>query len=62
VHPEPWVDASSLPTDLDVFRIEDTLMHILASERFVEIAQSLGASDVVIKEVATAPPARAART
>jgi uncharacterized double-CXXCG motif protein len=61
-HPDPWVDASSLPADLDVFRLEDAMMHILASERFVELANSLGASDVVFKEVATAPKGKAVRS
>ncbi|WP_164020251.1 double-CXXCG motif protein [Pyxidicoccus trucidator] len=61
VHPAPWVDAASLPTDLDVFRLEDNSMYILASERFVEVAQGCGVSDVVFTEVATAPPVKAPR-
>lgn len=55
VHPEPWVDAASMPTDLDVFRLEDAVMNFIVSERFIEIAKSCGASDVVFKDVATGP-------
>lgn len=60
-HPDPWVDVSSLPTDLDVFHLEDSVGHLLASERFVEVAQGCGVSDVVFTEVATAPPVKAPR-
>ncbi|NMO17603.1 hypothetical protein HPC49_18305 [Pyxidicoccus fallax] len=50
------VELSSLPADLDVFHLVDAPLRILATERFVEIAQSCGASDVVFKEVETEPP------
>jgi hypothetical protein len=55
------VDALSLPTDVDVFRLEDNPLRILATERFVEVARNCGVSDVVFTDVATAPPARASR-
>jgi uncharacterized double-CXXCG motif protein len=55
---ESWLDAASLPDDLDVFRLEDAVTRFIASERFVEVAQSCGPSDVVFKEVATEPPGR----
>jgi uncharacterized double-CXXCG motif protein len=58
---EYWLDAASLPADLDVFRLEDALTRFLASERFVEVAQSCGVSDVVFKEAATEPMGRRAR-
>ncbi|MFP2924823.1 double-CXXCG motif protein [Pyxidicoccus sp. 3LG] len=61
VHPAPWLDAASLPTGLDVFHPEDAPMLILVSERFVEIAQGCGVSDVVFTEVATAPGDEASR-
>ncbi len=58
---EYWLDAESLPADLDVFRLEHAVTRFIASERFVEVAQSCGASDVVFKEVATEPPGQRAR-
>ncbi|MBZ4416132.1 double-CXXCG motif protein [Myxococcus sp. RHSTA-1-4] len=55
------VEVSSFPADLDVFYLRDAPLHILATERFVEIAQSCGPSDVVFKEVETEPPGKHAR-
>jgi hypothetical protein len=50
----PAVDLSSLPE-----RHEDAVAHLLASERFVEVVLRLGASDVLFREVQTAPPGTA---
>jgi uncharacterized double-CXXCG motif protein len=59
VPPDFWVESSSLPTDLDVFHLEDAVAHLLASERFVEVVLRLGTSDVLFREVQTAPPGTA---
>lgn len=48
----PLLRADSLPTDLDVFRLEDFLTLIVASERFVEAARRLGyEEDLVFREL-----------
>lgn len=39
---EMILDASTLPADLDLFRLEDFLTTIIASERFVEAVRLLG--------------------
>lgn len=44
--------ASSLPQDLDAFRLEDFLTAIIASERFVETARRLGyEQDILFREL-----------
>jgi uncharacterized double-CXXCG motif protein len=49
---EMILSASSLPADLDVFRLEDFLTTIIASERFVETARRLGyEQDIVFREL-----------
>lgn len=46
------LSAASLPTDLDVFRLEDFLTTIIASERFVETVRRLGyEQDIVFREL-----------
>ncbi|WP_044189845.1 double-CXXCG motif protein [Hyalangium minutum] len=48
------LSAASLPQDLDVFRLEDFLTTIIASERFVETARRLGyEQDIVFRELPT---------
>jgi uncharacterized double-CXXCG motif protein len=49
---EPILSASSLPQELDVFRLEDFLTAIIASERFVEASRRLGyEQDIVFREL-----------
>jgi uncharacterized double-CXXCG motif protein len=46
------LSASSLPHELDVFRLEDFLTAIIASERLVETARRLGyEQDIVFREL-----------
>jgi uncharacterized double-CXXCG motif protein len=46
------LSAFSLPRELDVFRLEDFLTAIIASERFVETARRLGyGQDIVFREL-----------
>lgn len=46
------LSASSLPRELDVFRLGDFLTAIIASERFVETARGLGyEQDIVFREL-----------
>ncbi|RKH07149.1 hypothetical protein D7V97_21660 [Corallococcus sp. CA053C] len=46
-----WLDADSLPADLDIFRLENAVTLIIATERFVEAIRALGPSDVGIVEI-----------
>ncbi|RKH35398.1 hypothetical protein D7Y13_03955 [Corallococcus praedator] len=50
-----WLDADSLPADLDIFRLEDAVTLIIATERFVETLHALGPSDVESLEVQAVP-------
>jgi uncharacterized double-CXXCG motif protein len=46
------LSAESLPLDLDVFRLEDFLTAIIASERFVDAVRRLGfEQDIVFREL-----------
>jgi uncharacterized double-CXXCG motif protein len=46
------LDAASLPQELDVFRLEDFLTAIIATERFVETSRRLGyEQDIVFREL-----------
>jgi uncharacterized double-CXXCG motif protein len=50
--PKPyWLDASSLPEHLDVFRFRDTPAYIFATERFVETVKRLELDGVLFQEV-----------
>jgi hypothetical protein len=53
---EYGLDSTSLPRDLDIFRLEDAVTHIVASERFVEAALRLDSCDLIIKELRSAEP------
>ncbi|MHA7627707.1 SitI6 family double-CXXCG motif immunity protein [Corallococcus sp. M7] len=48
--PERWLLGASIPTDLDLFGVEDTT-RIVVSERFVDTVNRLGPSDVVYREI-----------
>ncbi|CAM4313799.1 SitI6 family double-CXXCG motif immunity protein [Corallococcus soli] len=50
-----WLDADSLPIELDIFRLEDAVTLIIATERFVEAIRALGPGDVGIVEVKAFP-------
>jgi uncharacterized double-CXXCG motif protein len=47
----PILDATSLPPDLDVFRLSDFTTVIVGSERFVEAVQRLGFGEVDLLEL-----------
>jgi uncharacterized double-CXXCG motif protein len=48
------LDAATLPTDLDLFRLEDFLTTIIATERFVEAVRRLGyEQDIAFRELLT---------
>lgn len=50
--PDPYIlDAKTLPTTADVFRLAAWSTHILATERFVEAARRLELDGVVFREV-----------
>lgn len=52
--PEPaWLDASSLPEHLDVFRLADASTLIVASERLVDAARLLELDGVIFQELET---------
>ncbi|RKG61037.1 hypothetical protein D7X30_09080 [Corallococcus sp. AB011P] len=48
--PERWLLSASIPTDLDLFGVEETT-RIVVSERFVDTVNQLGPSDVVYREI-----------
>nr|WP_255651501.1 double-CXXCG motif protein [Corallococcus sp. AS-1-12] len=48
--PERWLLGESIPTELDLFGVEDTT-RIVVSERFVDTVNRLGPSDVVYREI-----------
>ncbi|RYZ40566.1 MAG: hypothetical protein EOO71_15615 [Myxococcaceae bacterium] len=50
-----WLDVDSLPADLDIFRLENAVTLIIATERFVEALHTLGPSDVELLEVKAVP-------
>jgi uncharacterized double-CXXCG motif protein len=46
------LDATTLPQDLDVFRLEDFLTAVIGTERFVEAVQRLGyEQDIAFREL-----------
>ncbi|CAM3845013.1 hypothetical protein G4177_28810 [Corallococcus sp. ZKHCc1 1396] len=45
------LEAASLPSGQDVFRLTDAVTLIIVSERFVEVARSLGPMDVLFHEL-----------
>jgi uncharacterized double-CXXCG motif protein len=45
------LDAASLPTERDVFRLSDAVTLVVVTERFVEVARSLGPMDVHFSEL-----------
>jgi hypothetical protein len=44
-----------LPTDLDVFRLTDSVTSLIVSEQFVDVALGFGRSDVVFRELPVEP-------
>ncbi|HZI14698.1 MAG TPA: double-CXXCG motif protein [Myxococcus sp.] len=50
-----WADAALLPTDLDVFRLTDSVTSLIVSEQFVDVALGFGRSDVVFRELPVEP-------
>jgi uncharacterized double-CXXCG motif protein len=50
--PEPyWLDASSLPEHVDIFRLADASSLIIANERFVDAVRRLELDGVLFKEL-----------
>jgi uncharacterized double-CXXCG motif protein len=48
----PILDAATLPQELDLFRLEDFMTMIIATERFVETVRRLGyEQDIVFREL-----------
>ncbi|NVJ21204.1 MULTISPECIES: double-CXXCG motif protein [Myxococcus] len=50
-----WLDAATLP-DADVFRFRPGPGHIIASERFVAVLQSLGDTGIQVSEISEPAP------
>ncbi|WP_426748134.1 double-CXXCG motif protein [Myxococcus faecalis] len=50
---EPILDAASLPTDLDLFRVGNYSTVIVGTERFMNAVQRLGLSGIVFHELPT---------
>jgi hypothetical protein len=49
---EPLLDAATLPSHLDLFRMEDMVTMIIATERFVEAVRRLGyEQDILFREL-----------
>lgn len=48
---EPILDAASLPTDLDLFRLANFATVIVATERFKDVVQRLELGEVVFREL-----------
>lgn len=51
-----WLDPSSLPDGLDVFRLEDAVTLVAVSERFADALSRLEPSDVTLKPLLTSRP------
>lgn len=50
---EPLLDAATLPTDRDLFRLANFQTQIIATERFVDTIQRLGFEEVELRELPT---------
>jgi hypothetical protein len=50
---EPILDATSLPKDVDVFRLTDIESILIGTERFVEAVHHLGLEALVAQELPT---------
>ncbi|HVG61934.1 MAG TPA: double-CXXCG motif protein, partial [Hyalangium sp.] len=48
---ELLLDAASLPSDVDLFRVADFLTVLICTERFVQAVQRLGLDDIVFREI-----------
>ena len=49
---EPLLDAASLPSELDLFRMKDMTTMLIATERFVDTVRSLGyEQDILFREL-----------
>jgi uncharacterized double-CXXCG motif protein len=53
-HPRPdpyWLDAASLPEHVDIFRLDEASVPIIANERLVDAVRRLELDGVVFKEI-----------
>ncbi|MCY1017986.1 double-CXXCG motif protein [Pyxidicoccus sp. MSG2] len=51
-----WLDPTSLPDDLDVFRLEDAQTVVVVTERFADALSRLELSDVTLSPLGTSRP------
>jgi hypothetical protein len=53
-HPRPdpyWLDTASLPEHVDIFRLDEASVPIIANERWVDAVRRLELDGVVFKEI-----------
>jgi uncharacterized double-CXXCG motif protein len=51
-----WVELNSLPTDLDVFRLEQSPATIVVSERFADVVRRFEPNDITLRPLLTSRP------